>query len=332
MYEDEMEEKDEGPLYLKAKEYTVSLQKEDPPEGMVANGEYKFDGYQFNGGGSDLLSGIEVVPCDFRSGPTEVTEEPTIPTKLTKPTEPTVSTFKDHFTLPVPSSVVRYRNANGAARVIEGSEFQFVLEESYNKDSEKMEVTIRRIQETHEGLRLLRVSYTIVTAFWAGFLFIFGMQILLFLFLDLAIQLGVTDRQEAKGFAAAGAIFGIIPLVHGLSTSMVLAGAFVMDTWRGHLLIRNFTLRQYSVVIVEWIFFAFFLGLPLFVMCCALLSSSDDWWAITGVFWIGCIAFIFVAFTINVIYYEMRACMEVMRNQFRGQYLWDVVSSSMRCV
>ena len=233
---------------------------------------------------------------------------------------PTVASLKDHFTLSIPSSVVRYRNSRGAARVIEGNEFQFVLEESYNKETDRDEITIRRIQDSNEGLRLLRLTYTIVTAFWTGFLFVFCMQLLLFLFLDLAIQLGITDQQDAKGPAAAGAILGIIPLVHGLSAGMVIAGAFVMDTFRGHRLVRNFSFKKLSTLVVEWIFFAFFLGFPLLLMCFTLLSGTDDWWAITGVFWVSCIAFFFVLFTINVVFYEVRACMEVMRNRFNGMY------------
>ncbi|KAL7567975.1 hypothetical protein ACA910_019683 [Epithemia clementina (nom. ined.)] len=259
---------------------------------------------------SYVLNAVEVIPRR------ETKHEPKIPSP--KNSGPTVAQFKDHFTLSVPSSVVRYRNSRGAARVIEGHDQQWVLEEAFNKESEETEITIRRIQDSTEGLRLLRLAYTIAAAFWAGFLFVFGMQLLLFLFLDLAIQLGVTgQQQEAKAYLAIGAILGILPLIHGLASSMVLAGAFIVDTNRGHQLVRNFTFSRYSSVTVEWVFFAFFLGFPVLVMCGTLLSGTDDWWTITGVFWVSCIALFYVIFTINVIFYEVRACMEVVRNQYK---------------
>jgi len=245
---------------------------------------------------------------------------------------PTVSTFRDHFTLPVPSSVVRYRHSQGAARVIEGSDFQFVLEEHVDPKDKRHEVTIRRIADGGSGLTFLRCLYTVVTAFWTGFLFVFSMQVLLFLFLDLAIQLGITDKQsDAKWFSALGAIFAIVPLVYGLASGMVLATAFVGDTWRGHLLIRNFTFRNYSIAIVEWVFFSFFLGLPTLMACFTMLAQTDDWWTITGTFWVFSIAFFFVLFVLNVILYETKACREVMRN-ISDDDSDDFLSVLQRCI
>jgi len=141
------------------------------------------------------------------------------------------------------------------------------------------------------------------------------MQVLLYLFLDLAIQLGITDHESTFAwFGALGAIFGIFPLIFGMSSGMVLGGAFVMDVWRGHLLIRNFTLRRQTTVVAEWLFFSFFLGLPLTVMGLAMISKASDWWIVTGLFWLFSIAFFFLAFVVNVIFYEMKACFEVMKN------------------
>jgi len=253
-------------------------------------------------GGAGTSSNVEVVDYD------EAYEAARVPT---------VSKFRDHFTLPIPTSVVRYRSRKGAARVIEGSDdYQFVLEENYD-DEGKMDITIRRIQDSGSGLRFLRATYTIVTAFWAGFLFVISMQILLFLFLDLAIQLGITDDGgSAKWFASLGAIFGILPLIHGLASGMVLAQAFAVDTWNGHMLIRSFTLRGLTEVTLEWLFFTFFLGLPLLVMCITMLTGSDEWWVITGTFWVFSVAAFFIFFVINVISYEMKATFEVIKNQF----------------
>lgn len=96
---------------------------------------------------------------------------------------------------------------------------------------------------------------------------------------------------------------------------MVIAGAFILDTWGGHYLIRNFTFKKLRATTVEWIFFLFFLGLPLFVMSVALLTRVDNWWAITILFWFSCVAGFYVIFTGNVIFYEMKACWEVTKNK-----------------
>lgn len=40
---------------------------------------------------------------------------------------PTISTFKDHFSLLTPSSTIRYRDRQAAARVLERLDDQFIL-------------------------------------------------------------------------------------------------------------------------------------------------------------------------------------------------------------
>jgi hypothetical protein len=253
-----------------------------------------------------------IVPSYSSAAAVEVVEAPRPPK-----TTPAILDFKDHFTLPIPSSVIRYRESHSAARVIEGQNSQFVLEETYDAKEDKHGVSIRKIHNSSEGVKVLRLSYAIVTAFWTGFLFIFCLQILLFLVLDLAIEVGATSQQQDANIGAAlGVIFSIVPFVYGLASSLVIAGAFIVDTWRGHFLIRNFTLRGWSPVVVEWIFFAFFLGLPLLVMGVTLLAQIDIWWTITSLFWFSTVAAFFVIFTANVIFYEMRACWEVTRNRY----------------
>jgi hypothetical protein len=118
--------------------------------------------------------------------------------------QPEISKFHDHFTLLIPSSTIRYREGRAAARVLEANDAQFVLEETYDKEKDRHSVSIRRIHDTSEGVRVLRTSYLIVTAFWTGFLFVFCLQILLFLFLDLAIQAGATSKQAPNWGKAIG--------------------------------------------------------------------------------------------------------------------------------
>jgi hypothetical protein len=130
--------------------------------------------------------------------------ESTVEVSFQEDRQPEISRFHDHFTLLIPSSTVRYRDGRAAARILEANDAQFVLEETYDKKKDKHSVSIRRIHDTSEGVRFLRVSYAIVTAFWTGFLFVFCLQILLFLFLDLAIQSGATTKQAPNWGKAIG--------------------------------------------------------------------------------------------------------------------------------
>ena len=67
-----------------------------------------------------------------------------------------------------------------------------------NNNTSKNEITIRRIQEGGAGLRFLRAAYTIVTAFWAGFLFAFSLQLLLFLQEDFQVDFEVRTCSASK--------------------------------------------------------------------------------------------------------------------------------------
>ena len=115
-------------------------------------------------------------------------------------------------------------------------------------------------------------------------------------------------------FLQTGAVLAFPGFVFSLSCSLVIAGAYIMDTYRGHLLIRNFTFRNLRQTVVEWIFFLFFLGLPILCMCLTLLARLDNWWEITSLFWVSSVAAFYFLFTANVIFYEMKACWDVTKN------------------
>ena len=230
---------------------------------------------------------------------------------------PTIATFKDHFTLPIPSSTVRYRDhKHSAARILEGVNSQFVLEETYNQETQKHLLEIRKIHASSEGVRFLRLAYALVTAFFTGFLFVFCLQVLLFLVLDLALESGATTHAESNWGAALGAILGFPALVYGFSSCLVLAGAYIADTYKGHYLIRNFTFRNMDPVSVEWLFFCFFLGFPVLVMSIALLATANIWWEVTLLFWFACIGAFYLLFGANVIFYELRACWQIIQKRY----------------
>lgn len=67
---------------------------------------------------------------------------------------------------------------------------------------------------------------------------------------------------------------------------------------------------------MEWVYFVFFIGLPAFALCVTLLTGNDDFWAVTGAIWIASIAVFFFIFAFNVVYYETKACVEVLKNRY----------------
>jgi hypothetical protein len=165
---------------------------------------------------------------DDHSAGVEVTVEAAEASPPPPAVVPTVTLPKDHFTLAHPTTTIRYRQTTqNAARIIEDADQQYILEEADDKDG-KHEITIRQLHDTSEGVRFLRATYTLATAFWTGFLFVFAVQILLFVFLDLAIQFGITSGDNIKWGAGLGVLFSVMPMVHSLAAAMVIAGVYIM--------------------------------------------------------------------------------------------------------
>lgn len=80
-----------------------------------------------------------------------------------------VNDFKDHYTLSIPSSVVRFRRSHTATRVIANQNHQLLLEESVNPKTNQREILIKRMEDGNNGaVQFLRLTYTLVCAFWTG--------------------------------------------------------------------------------------------------------------------------------------------------------------------
>lgn len=148
---------------------------------------------------------------------------------------PAVTQLKDHFTLMNPTTTIRYRRHTSAARIIEDADKQYILEETDRPVDPKgesgetvHEITIRQLQDSSEGVRFLRFTYALATAFWTCFLFIFAVQILLFVFLDLAIQFGIAGDKDTAWLPGFGVLLSIPMFVNGLVGLLVIAGVYVV--------------------------------------------------------------------------------------------------------
>jgi hypothetical protein len=116
-----------------------------------------------------------------------------------------------------------------------------------------------------------------------SFFFVFCLQVLLFLVLDLAVESGATAVNAEFHF---GAIFGVflamVTFVIAFTEALVIAGQYIIDTWEGHFLAKQFVFKNIRATAVDWIFFFFFLFAPLIIMCVSLFMRLPNWWEITG--------------------------------------------------
>ena len=91
---------------------------------------------------------------------------------------------KDHFSLSNPSSTVAF--ADDEAIVFVDNLEQVAL----HKSKKSGYITAKQATVSSPGLNFIRFLYTLVALLMTGFVFIFCIQIVLFLFLGLAIESG----------------------------------------------------------------------------------------------------------------------------------------------
>lgn len=249
-------------------------------------------------------------------GPEEATTEVPLNEEPSSSESPILTKLDDHFTLPIASNLVRFRNKKNAARVYQDKGVQMVMEETYDEDQKKSVITVRRLSDETSGVQFLRLIYSIVCALFTGFLFVFCLQVLLFLVLDLAVESGATELNASVNVGTTiGVVLAIIMFVFAFAEALVIAGHYIADMWSGHFLAKQFIFKKFNDVTIEWIFFTAFLLLPLVVMCVALLAEATDWWSWTAIVWFGCILAFFCLFCFNIVYYEVKAAYDFCKNR-----------------
>ena len=221
--------------------------------------------------------------------------------------------FEDHYSLGLtPSASVVFRGRR--IQVYESHEEQFLLEEQQQPPSSKDDAAtttlkVRRISTTGCGPTILRVSYTIIAVLFAGFLFVFCFQIVLFVLMNLPVESGASRLSDLNGAVLAGTFVAIPVLLHGMSRAMALATAFVADLWQSGPLVRSLT--GWSDVVREWVAFGVFLGVPVLAMIILLLSQRNNWWEIAALVWISCVALAYSVFSIGIVVREVMICWRV---------------------
>jgi hypothetical protein len=111
-------------------------------------------------------------------------------------------------------------------------------------------------------------------------------------------------------------LLGILVFTYAFAMCMVIATTFVYDAWTGHYLVKLFFFNnRYGNVLVDWIFFCFFVLFPLFVMCITLVAQLERWWEITMLFWYSCVSLFFAVFCCNVVFFEIQGAINFLRKR-----------------
>mmetsp|Transcript_62219 Transcript_62219/g.184011 ORF Transcript_62219/g.184011 Transcript_62219/m.184011 type:complete len:566 (-) Transcript_62219:1701-3398(-) len=210
----------------------------------------------------------------------------------------------DHFTLQKPSSVVRFRGAD--CRVYGDAGSQMLLEEEKCEDGPNR-ISVKERRGSGYGLNMLRGLYTLVALFMGGWVFIFGLELLLFVFIDLATEFGATHTMERNDLAFVGVLLSVPIFVYSFGLVMTIVGRFVADTWAGHPFLRTF--GSWTSVITEWVMFLFYLCIPFIAMIAGLFSGDQEWLANTTMTWWASIFIFWAFFAVLVVHYEVQAAL-----------------------
>jgi hypothetical protein len=158
------------------------------------------------------------------------------------------------------------------------------------------------------GHQLLNSVYAVVSALFAGFLFVFFLQVLLFLVLDLSIEAGATSGDSNLHLGnMLGVILAIIAFSHYFAEALVIATQFIYDTWCDHPLSKSFILskKKGGHVFIEWAFLTAFLLIPAVVAIFTLFIGLEDFWFYTAITWFTAVMIFYLVFALNVVYYEV---------------------------
>ncbi|KAL7553040.1 hypothetical protein ACHAWF_016283 [Thalassiosira exigua] len=227
----------------------------------------------------------------------------------------------DDFSLQ--SQGIRFRAAGREMKVYEQPYGQLILEERcqplpQNGDSRGGDTTdneefngllVKTVNDKSYALNFLRATYTLMAIFVAGFLFISGLCILLFLFIDLALTLGTTSTKDMKVIDFIALLLSIPVFIYSMAMGMTLVGRYVVDTFRGYPFLRSFGL---GAATTEWIAFLLHIGIPMLAFIITLFSKSPRWWEISLLVWFSSIIIFWCLFSACLLWLEVWACLELM--------------------
>lgn len=196
--------------------------------------------------------------------------------------------FESHFTQRIPiSTVLNFRGSK--LRVIDTDHDQIILQQQVdgtststtttdkdkknNHPNKNNKVLVKRLSPATYTNRFLRVGYTLITILLLGFLFVFSLQVLLFLFISLPVDAGyaasssdhvnmpaeeggdVTTEDSGGGGAQVhvlsivNTILSFPIMLYGLASLMAMGSAFVVDTYNGASIFRSIFIESIYMLV-----------------------------------------------------------------------------------
>ena len=128
--------------------------------------------------------------------------------------------YESHFTLRIPTSTVHFRGST--LRVIDTDHDQIILQQQNRTKKNKVKVLVKRLSPSTYANRFLRIGYTLVTILFLGFLFVFALQVLLFLFIALPVDGGYTSSggSAVDVIGLISTLLSFPVMLHGLASLM----------------------------------------------------------------------------------------------------------------
>ena len=97
-----------------------------------------------------------------------------------------------------------------------------------------------------------------------------------------------------------------------MSQIMVIATAFVNDTWHGSKFMKTFL--NWKITLVDWCSFLVFIGIPLFIATISLCTGVGHWWLITSISWLILVLASYLIFAACVICTEIYGCIQLIKS------------------
>ena len=240
----------------------------------------------------------------------------------------------DHYSLPAPSSALRFRHGTDrvSVRVYDQRGRQVLLEEHApgapcratriwgHEEAARpafpdgRSITVKEATSATYGLLFLRGWCALLAAFLTGFVFIFSVGLLLFLVADLG--------DEARGGLSPGflpSFFGTLlslPLfLYGLTSVMALLTSFTADMLQSGPLLRSF---GGGSIANGWAAFLAFVAAPALALAGALLARAADPWRIGLLAGLASVALFFLAFAALVVRHRLDACFRLLQEARGG--------------
>lgn len=275
----------------------------------------------------DMLCGVDGKPVDEEAIPRA--KEMYSDTNLKMRSTELDSTHKfgnliirDHPSLEHPSSCVTYQGRQNYLFSI--GTHQLLLQKNLKSD----QVWAKQFEVGTPGLFLMRAAYTLISVLMSGFLFVFCVQVVLFLFLGLVINSGFGEASDFSFTLFFGTLCSIPLLLYAMANAMAIALAFTVDTWNGQKFMK--TIIAWDSVLVDWINVTVYVLVPLIVGSISLASGSGDWWEYTAMAWFTAVFVYYLIFAALSIYHEVDEGLEMIHAKYKtGRRTWKTIQTAI---